>query len=1125
MKNYLHHIKKSLRLTWLSLCIVAGPGMWAIGATTTAQILDTRISIEFETQSLYSAINKLEQQTGIVFAYDETFLQLKQRNVRAAKFTNESLRGILSALLINTDIRFAEQSGNVLLTKTVTKKATGKIVGKVTDANGEPLPGASILVAGTTTGTTADESGNFSLTLEEGVYGIMVSFVGFTTSEFKNVTIVEGQDYTLNVQLGTNTMLDEVVVTYGTQKQREVTGAIAQLEASEVQDQPVGQFAQQLQGKFAGVQIAQYSGQPGRGIGFRIRGAASLFAENQPLVVIDGIPITGSINNINPSEIETFTVLKDASSTSLYGSRAANGVILITTRHAKVGDPKIEFNAFYGVQQIPQNKVPKMMTAREFVDFQNEYYNDRVKYEGYSAPIDTTYLRPERYGRGTDWFKALTRVAPIQKYDLIVSSAHEKSSSTVMGSYLNQQGVVINTGTQLFSLRLNQDLRLNNDKVRIGFNLAPSYRMDHNNRLTTDGLNGLIEKIVEASPLIAPVNPDGTMPLYVNSPGMVNNLNPYAQFTRTKDDYKTTRILGNVYLNYEFLDGLTFKTNLAVDKGGETRNLFVPSTIVTTGIATGTSSSTDNFSWTAETNLQYTKTFFEHHNIEALMGYSAQKFSQETNTLTGTNFASDDVPWVSAATAISSGSSNTTQFSLLSEIARLNYNYKGKYLLSGSMRRDGSSRFGPDRKYGYFPSVSAGWILSDENFMQSLKTFDLLKIRASYGITGNNSFANNNAGNYPFIPGMVNDNYVFNKTLTSGITVNSLGNSELAWERNKQFDIGLDMTILNGRVSFTYDYYHKLSDGLIQDMPIPRASGFATIKYNVGVFKFWGHEFTLNTINTTGKLKWTSNLNVSVDRNRIDYLVNPGFIRRNNTTSSDYYRQQVGHSLGEFYGFIFDGLYKDQADLANSPKLQISGLTSDVGTIKMRDVNGDGFITNDDRTFIGNPTPKFIFGFTNQFEYGAFDLSISMAGAVGGKIMNPSKWAYLANLDGARMLLADVKDRWRSEEEPGSGVYPRTKTGTTALGRQVNTQWIESGTYLTVKNISLGYNVPMKNNLSLKNLRVYASVQQAFILTGYSGMNPEVNVSGMDPTQGVGVDENAYPVPRTFSIGINTTFK
>lgn len=1005
------------------------------------------------------------------------------------------------------------------------QEKTGVIKGKITDDSGS-LPSASVLVLGTKNGTTADANGNFSISLPEGTYTLSASYIGYTKSDKADVKVTAGKETIVNFKLSSNTQLKEVVVTYGKQKSREVTGAITQIDASTLQDMPVGQFAQQLQGKVAGVQIAQSSGQPGRGMEFRIRGAASLFLSNQPLFVIDGLPITGSINNINPSEIESFTVLKDASSTALYGSRAANGVVLITTKHAKPGDSKIDFNSNYGIQKIPTNRVPKMMTAREFATFMKERYEDQKIFQpSYVVPADqlAAYSNPENYGVGTNWYDVLTRSAPIQSYDLTIQSANERSSSTIVAGYQSQEGVIINTDTKLFTLRLNQELTLSNNKLKMGFNLAPSYRKDHNNRLVTDGVNGFFEKIIEASPLFTPVNPDGSMTKLVTSPGMVAYINPYAQFTMSKDDYRTTRILGNAFLNYEFLKGLTLRTNLAADKGAETRDQFTPAFINTNSIASGLSSSVDNFSWTAEANLHYSKKFNNDHNLEALVGYSAQRFEQNSNSISGTGFPSDDVPYLSAATSISAGSSNTTQYSLLSAIARLNYNYKGRYLLQGAIRSDGSSRFGTDRKYGYFPSVSAGWILSDEAFMQKFKFIDFLKLRTSYGITGNNSF-----GNFDAIAKIGEYNYILNGVLVSGNTINSLGNPELRWERNKQFDIGLEFAVLKNRISFNYDYYHKITDGMIQDRPIPRASGFSTIKYNIGEFEFWGHEISVNTANLTGQLKWNTNFNISFENNVINSLVAPGFIRRNNTVTSDYYRNQVGHRLGEFYGFVFEGLYKDAADLANSPKY---GSSSNIGTIKMRDVSGpngvpDGVISDEyDRTFIGDPTPDFNFGITNDFRYKNFDLSITMAGAVGGDILAAAKWAYQSNMDGSRLPLAAIKDRWRSIENPGSGTYPTTRGGTTPIGRQVNSQWVESGSYLTAKNISLGYTVPLKGNLMLKSLRVYASVQQAFIITGYSGMNPEINLSGTDATQGIGVDENAYPVPRTFSIGISTTFK
>lgn len=1000
------------------------------------------------------------------------------------------------------------------------------IKGLVENEQGEPLEGVSV--------DMKNEAGDWqrsAVTSKKGVfhfenpgvkgtYIFTISHVGYATQVVRKEMTDLQKEEAIYVELkATSNNLEVVVVSYGKQRKQEVTGSIVQQDAADMKDMPVGQFAQQLQGKVAGVQVGQNSGAPGRGMEFRIRGAASLSSDNQPLFVVDGIPITGSINNINPSEIESFTILKDASASALYGSRAANGVVLITTKHAKNGDAKVEFSSFYGTQVIPQKGRPKMMTAREFAEFENEYYEDRVKYEGYTGALAADYKNPERYGNGTNWFDVLTRSAPIQNYDIAVSSANGKSSSTVMAGYQAQEGVIINTGTKLFSLRYNQDFNLVNNKLKMGFGIAPSYRIDHNNRIATEGVNNLMEKIVEASPLIAPVDSNGNTPLLVNSAGMVQNVNPYAQFMKTKDDYKTTRILSNAYVNYELIKGLVIKGNLALDKGGETRNRYAPMSISTTSTAQGISSSVDNYSWTAEALVNYSKTLFEDHHIELLAGYSAQQFKQESNTVTGTNFPSDDVEYLSAATAISAGGSNATAYSLVSTIGRINYNFKGKYLLAGAIRRDGSSRFGANTRYGNFPSISAGWIITNENFMDRFRYISFMKLRASYGVTGNN-----NIGNYTSLAHVTGNNYVFNGALVSGATITTLQNANLRWERNKQFDLGLDVTLFNNRVSFTYDFYHKISDGLIQDRPIPRASGYSTVSSNVGVLEFWGHEITLSGAILTGAVKWNASWNMSFDRNMIKKLLAPGFIRRNNTITSDYYRNQEGHALGEFYGFVFDGLYKDQADLDKSPKSKISGNRSDIGTIKVKDVTPDNVIDENDRTFIGNPNPDFLFGFSNQLSYKNFDLSVTIAGSYGGKILNPSKWAYLTNLDGARGLLAAVKDRWRSLDNPGSGIYPRTESGTTAIGRSVNSQWVEDGSYLSVKNITLGYTLPLKSSLALKNFRVFGSIQHALILTKYSGINPEVSLNGLNGT-GIGIDENSYPVPRVFAIGLSASFK
>jgi len=1105
------HFLSFMKLSLMTIFVLTMMGGTLLAHKSEAQQA-AHVVIQFGAKKLHldEVLQTIQKQSGYNLIYSptqingDTWVELPEQRT--------NLPDLLEFLSKQVPIVHEIDGENIYINR---RQNPGRLIGVVTDGNGTPLIGASINLLGTAAGTMTDEEGHFLLRVAPGTYTVRVSYIGYETYEQKSVNILEDQDTPLDVAMRGTGQLEEVVVSYGTQRRREITGSLEELSTADLQDMPVNQFAQQLQGKLAGVQIYQTSGQPGRGMSWRIRNAASLSSGNSPLFVIDGMPITGSINNINPSEIESFTVLKDASATALYGSRASNGVILITTKHAKPGDQtKMEWNANYGIQKIPSRGVPVMMNARQYATFMNERYQDMIKYEGYTGEIPEEYQNPEQYGVGTDWFTLLTQTAPIQNYDLTFTSAGKHSASSVVGGYQNQQGVVVNTGTKLYSLRINQDYTLANDKLKVGFNLAPSYRLDHNNRLA-DGIQGIVQKTSEASPLIAPFDENGNYVKYVSSPGMVSYINPLARYMEVQDDYITTRILGNAYLNYQIWDGLSFKGLLGVDKGDETRQYFSPALINGDDISTGTSSSVTNYSYTAEANLNYIKRW-KAHSLEVLAGYSYQSFRQKSNSVTGRNFSNDDVPYLNVAANITGGSSNATAYGLLSYLGRVNYSYKNRYLLSASMRRDGSSRFGHDQKYGSFPSVSAGWIISDETFMDAwAKTVSMLKVRTSYGITGNN-----NIGNYTHIAQLGTANYVINGALAPGTTVTTLGNTNLAWERSKQFDIGLDASFFDDRLFFTYDYYHKLSDGLIQARPIPQGSGFSNITANVGEIKFWGHEFTLGGSLNFGKLNWNPAFNISFNRNKILSLVSPGYFRRNNTTSSDYYRNQEGYPLGLFYGYIFEGLYKDAEDLANSAKEK----SSDVGTIKMRDMNGDGIIDENDRTFIGDPNPDFLFGFTNNFTYGKFDLGISMAGAYGGDIILPAKWAYLTNIDGARNVLAEASDRWRSEENPGSGKLPRTKTGTTGLGRQVNSQWVEDGSYLSVKNITLGYRQPLKNAGFISQIRFYASVQNVFFITKYSGMNPEISLDGLDGAS-IGIDENAYPVPRTFSLGLNVIFQ
>jgi TonB-linked SusC/RagA family outer membrane protein len=523
----------------------------------------------------------------------------------------------------------------------------------------------------------------------------------------------------------------------------------------------------------------------------------------------------------------------------------------------------------------------------------------------------------------------------------------------------------------------------------------------------------------------------------------------------------------------------------------------------------GSVTTTSYLSWLTENTLTYSKTFND-HQIDALLGYTAQKYRYDYSYLYGTTFPDDQVTTLNAAATIT-GSSLAEEWALLSWVSRLNYNYKDKYLLSLAMRRDGSSRFGKDNRWGNFPSVSAGWILSDEKFLSSMPKISYLKVRASYGLTGNN-----NIGNYSHFAAVNTDNYAFNGVLASGKTTTSLSNTELGWEKSDQFDAGIDIGLLKDRIFFQYDYFNKTTSDMLYSVSVPQESGFSSFTTNTGKFQFWGHEFVLSTKNMIKTFKWNTDLNISFVKNKVLDLGDG--IDHIGGLTGDPFITKVGEPIGQFCGYVFDGIYNNQEELDASPK----HATSTVGTVRMKDTNNDKVIDDYDRTVIGNPAPKFTYGITNDFSYKRFDFNFVISGAYGNKIMNRSLEST-QNLDGVFNVTKDVAKRWRSEENPGDGVHPRAMIGT-GLARLMNSRWVSDGSYATLKNVTLGYTFPTQNMLKyIKSIRLYSSIQQAFVLTAYEGSNPEVSANG-DSALGQGIDWSAYPVPRTVSFGFNLNF-
>jgi len=998
------------------------------------------------------------------------------------------------------------------------------ISGSVKDEKGQPLSGVSVVVKETKAGTNTNASGQFNLTVPQ-TGTLVFSYIGYSPLE---APISDSLSYNITLQSGTGQLGEVIVVAYGSTTKKTTTGAIQTVNSKELQDIPAAQVTQKLQGKLAGVQINQTTGKPGQGMQVRIRGQASILAGSDPLYVVDGFPIVGDISNINPDEIESITVLKDAASTSLYGSRAANGVILIQTKGAKSGRTTIGVNAYYGFQEVPQKGRPDMMNGTEFAQFKKESYEDL------GVDVPEAFQNPSQYGEGTDWYGGMLQKGPIQNYSISLSSGKDRFSTSATAGYFDQDGVMLNSNYKRYSLRINSEFKAT-DKIKVGLNAAPTYSI--NNTPSSDGAfyaafidpvrsGGLLYNAMLTWPIVPYKNEDGTLPLTAWIPGTGGFPTPnwYRSVQEITNTTKTSRLLANGYIEYEPVQGLTLKSSINVDLGNQQFNNFNPSTASTqfTALppvtATALETSMQYSSWLWENTAVYKKSIKD-HNFELLAGYTSQKYSSYMTQIRATGFPDDRIHTIQTALNIDRTATydDTQKWSLLSYIGRLNYNYKGKYILTAALRRDGSSRFGTDNRWGNFPSVSAGWLVSDEGFMRNMKSLSFLKIRASYGVTGNN-----NIGNYTQYANVsTTTNAIFGNNVASGASVTSLSNADLGWETTKQVDAGIDVGLFNNRINFSYDFYTKTTSNLLYNVAVPQESGFSSFTGNIGELKFWGHEFTAGAKILTGEFKWNVDVNLSFNRNKVLALA-PGIER----IYSDANITMVGQPLGLFYGLIQEGVYVNQEDFDKSPKYVLS----QVGTIKFKDVNGDGVITYggdaDDRTTMGNPWPDFLYGITSSFYYKNFDLTIVGSGSQGNDILRRTEQGT-TNLDGVFNVLKDVKDRWRSPENPGSGKYGTTKYATFMERDFNNSRFVSDGSFFTIKNITLGYNLRLKNAKVINNLRVYASVQQAYVFTSYPGVNPEVSTDAIGaPTTALnqGNDWGTYPVPRTYTFGVNVGF-
>lgn len=995
---------------------------------------------------------------------------------------------------------------------------TGMVNGVVRNAEQQPVPGAVVSLKSQSRQVLTDASGRFAIQVTE-PSELTISSVSYQDLSMR--VTPESRDLEIELVSKTAALNEVVVVGYGTQRRGSVTGALASISSDKLRDIPVATVGQMLQGRLAGVRVTQTSGRPGQGINVQVRGSVSLTAGSAPLYVVDGFPISGDLNYINPDEIENITVLKDPAAASLYGSRSANGVVLVTTKGGKSGKLQMEFNSYYGLERVPEGRRLKMMNAQEYAQFQKEIatFNGR--------PVNPAFQNPESYGAGTDWFREVTRTGAIQSYNLSLSSGTEKFQSAATIGYFNQEGVIVGTGFERFSLRMNMRYQPFK-KLKIGLNIAPTYV--HNTNFNTDGWPYVTENVVSSAllttPLASPYNSDGTLALTARDPATFGNPN-WLRVAKEKVFHdKDFRVLANAYVDYEIVKGLVAKSTFNAQIGNQNIFQFNPSTIGILFIPPprvpfGSNNDIRSRNLVNENTLTYQTKIGDKHNFDALAGFTVQHFRSDGTLVNASNYPSDRIQAVSAArqTLVTA---NIQEWALVSLLGRIGYNYDNKYFLQASFRRDGSSRFGPNNRWGNFPAISAGWVVSNEGFW-NLKAVNYFKLRASYGITGNFEI-----GNYSHFTTLGNVFYPFDNAVNSGLAPNNLGDQNLGWENNKQFNLGADVNMFGDRIRLSYNFYTRRTTNLLFNVNVPLSSGFSNIQSNIGELKFWGHEFNIDaTVVKKNDFSWNSNFNISFDRNRTEKLATQGGILPSGIQLYQFrsHMTRVGQPIAQFFGAIWDGVYMNQADFDKSPKNE----ASKVGTIKFRDLNGDGKITfPEDMTLIGNPWPKFTFGMSNYLNYRNFDLSFIIAGSYGNDILAfYENWT--TNLDGVFNVLAEVKNRWKSEAEPGDGKYGSVAQGTTFLERdRWNSRFIKDGSYLALKNFTLGYQFIENKKF---NTRAYLSVQNAFILTRYEGGNPEVNTQANgttgSPAVGItpGVDENSYPIPRTITLGLSFRLK
>ncbi|MGY3053664.1 TonB-linked SusC/RagA family outer membrane protein [Pedobacter sp. UYEF25] len=1029
-----------------------------------------------------------------------------------------------------------------------------QIKGKVTGSDGAGIPGASVLVKGTSKATSTDPNGNYSISAASNAT-LVISYISYATKEVS----VAGKTI-LNVTLSADVKtLDQVVVIgYGSVKRKDLTGSVSSVSAEQIEKVPVTTLDQALQGRSAGVQITSNDGSPGAGIQVQIRGVGT-FGSNDPLYVVDGYPITGGLNTINPNDVASIDILKDASATAIYGNRAANGVVIITTKRGKIGQVQISVDAVGSVQSQP--KKYDVLNAQQFATLAVER----------SGP-DNFAARPEWSNpaalQNVNWQDVMYQTGSRQNYNVAIRGGSEKLQSALSVGYLDQTGIVKEAYFKRVNASLNSDYTplkwlkgSANLKYTRSDNKIPFGTGGQNAGLGIGSLTKLVPTITGNPATNLAKDANGNYGFYAPQDQVIGYLANPLYVVETQDSKNLTNyFLGNVSLEATIIDGLKIKTNYGVNTNDYSGYYFTPADGRsvpyggTQTLSNYSQSANNTFEYLWENTVSYTKTFGD-HNIDFVGGISEQENTYRQIGAGGVGSISNGLRDLGSVTTINNIYGNQISYSLASQFARLNYKYKDKYIVTGTVRRDGSSRFAKDHQYGVFPSVSAAWRVKSEKFLQDVNAISDLKIRAGFGEVGNQ-----NIGLFKYLgqygsggpeTSANNVGYPFGGVYQSGIVLTSLPNPNLKWETSRQTDIGLDAGFLGGKINLTVDYYSKESKDFLLRTPTPPQTGFAYADLNAGSIRNSGFEFSLGYRESANPFKYGINFNLTTINNKLlslapgqDAITNLGGLGFSNVGGSTWVtfsQSKIGGPVGEFYGFRSDGIFQSQAEIdALNAKAGTGSFyqfaTTVPGDRKFKDLNGDGKITDADREALGSPIPTFFSGLTLDASYKNFDINLFFYASVGGKIFNYAErtqetfGATQGGIGIENVSTAYYLNSWTPTRP--SDRYARVTKGDLNGNTRPSDVYVENGDYLRLRNLQIGYTLPtlISSKFAVSRARIYVSAQNLFTLTKYSGLDPEIGIPG-DPDNGgardvtaSGIDVGTYPSSRLYTLGLNVTF-